>query len=187
MPSAMIQSFDDQSLLFALQQGSNEAFAEVYRRYSRMLFLQAYQKIGVKEVCEDILQDVFSTLWAKKEGLQPGRSLKAYLQGILRHKVIDYYRLSCLHLKHLNALTEMLDKPESPVTDALHAKESASVLQQHIQSLSYSVRTIFLLSRHEGLSVEDISQKLQLSNQTVRNQISKALKLLRHKWEGTME
>lgn len=183
----MIQSFDDQSLLSALKQGSGEAFAEIYRRYARMLFLEAYRKIGVREICEDILQDVFSSLWAKKEELQPGKSLKAYLRGTLRHKIVDYYRLSCLQLKHLNALTEMLDKPEASPTEALHAKESASLLHGHIQSLSDSVRTIFLLSRHDGLSVEDISQKLQLSNQTVRNQISKALKLLRHKWEGSAE
>ena len=183
----MIESYDDRSLLLALQQGSSEAFAEIYRRYARMLFLEAYRKIGAREVCEDILQDVFSALWARREELQPDKSLKAYLRGALRHKVIDYYRLSCLRLKHLGALTELLDKPEAPLTEVLHAKESASELHQHIQSLSESVRTIFLLSRHEGLSIDDISQKLQLSNQTVRNQISKALKLLRHKWDGSAE
>lgn len=184
----MIESYDDRSLLLALQQGSSEAFAEIYRRYARMLFLEAYRKIGAREVCEDILQDVFSALWARREELQPDKSLKAYLRGALRHKVIDYYRLSCLRLKHLGALTTLLDKPEtSPTEEALHAKESASALHQHIQSLSGSVRTIFLLSRNEGLSIDDISQKLQLSNQTVRNQISKALKLLRHKWEGSAE
>jgi RNA polymerase sigma-70 factor (family 1) len=187
MLPAMIQSYDDNALLCALQQGSKQAFAEIYRRYSRPLFLQAYRKVGVHDVCEDILQEVFSALWLRRDTLQPGKSLKAYLEGILRHKVVDYYRLSCLRLKHLDALTHMLDQPDTPLTEALHAKEQESALHYHIQSLSERVRTIFLLSRYDGLSVEDISEKLQLSNQTVRNQISKALKSLRLKWEGSAE
>jgi RNA polymerase sigma-70 factor (family 1) len=178
----MIQSLDDTALLSSLQQGSKPAFSEIYRRYSRHLFLLAYQKVGIREVCEDILQDVFSALWAKKDTLQPGKSLKGYLEGILRHKVVDYYRISCRRLRHLDALIELLDQPEAPLTEVLHAKQQESALQDHIQALSDRVRTIFLLSRYEGLSVEDISQRLQLSNQTVRNQLSKALKTLRHKW-----
>lgn len=178
----MIQSLDDHSLVCALQQGSREAFSEIYRRYSRMLWVQAYRKVGVKEVCEDILQEIFSALWTGRETLQPDKSVKAYLLGILRFKVIDYYRLTALRLKHLDALTAVLDRPETPLTEALHAREQETSLHTHIQSLSDSVRTIFVLSRYEGLSVEDISRRLQLSNQTVRNQISTALKTLRHKW-----
>lgn len=183
----MIQSLDDHSLVCALQQGSKEAFAEIYRRYSGMLFIQAYRKVGVKEVCEDILQEIFSALWTGKETLRPEKSLHAYLLGILRYKVIDYYRLSALRLKHLDSLTALLDRPEVSVSEALHAKERENTLHSHIQSLSGSVRTIFMLSRYDGLSIEDISHKLQLSNQTVRNQISKALKTLRLKWQESPE
>ena len=182
----MIQSLDDHALVRALQGGSREAFSEIYRRYSRMLFVQAYRKVGVRETCEDILQEIFSGLWAKKESLDPAKSLPGYLQGILRHKVIDYYRLHSLRLKHLDQLRSMPDRPEAP-DEALHAKEQEMTLHGQIQSLSESVRTIFLLSRYDGLSVEDISHRLQLSNQTVRNQISKALKTLRVKWQGAPE
>ncbi|TDW99200.1 RNA polymerase sigma-70 factor (ECF subfamily) [Dinghuibacter silviterrae] len=174
---------DDASLVHALQQGSQEAFSEIYRRYSRMVFIQAFKKVGVREVAEDILQEVFSALWTGKATLQPDKSLKAYLLGIVRFKVIDYYRLTALRLRHLDSLTHLMDQPEAPLQDALYAKEQEKTLHTHIQSLSDSVRTIFLLSRYDGLSIDDISQKLQLSNQTVRNQISKALKTLRLKWE----
>jgi RNA polymerase sigma-70 factor (ECF subfamily) len=183
----MMSAWNDATLVRALQEGSKEAFSEIYRRYSRILFLQAYQKIGVKEICEDLLQDVFSALWTKKLTISPHYSLKAYLEGMLRHKVIDYYRLSCQKLRHLDALTEMLDKPEAPLAEIIQTREQESFLKQHVQSMSEGMRTIFQLSRYEGLSVEDISQHLQLSNQTVRNQISRALKALRLKWQDTME
>src|ERR1700744_4685782 len=101
MQPAMIQTLDDQSLVRALQQGSREAFSEIYRRYSRLLFVQAYRKTGVKEVCEDLLQETFSALWTGRETLRPSASLQAYLLGILRHKVIDYYRTSALRQRHL--------------------------------------------------------------------------------------
>jgi RNA polymerase sigma-70 factor (family 1) len=183
----MIPAWDDAALVCALKEGSKEAFSEIYRRYSRSLFLQAYQKVGVKEICEDLLQDVFSALWTKRDTINPHKSLKAYLEGMLRHKVIDYYRLSCQKLRHLDALTEMLDRPEASLAEVIQTREQESVLKQHIQSMSEGMRTIFQLSRYEGLSVDDISQHLQLSNQTVRNQISRALKALRLKWQDSME
>lgn len=183
MQPAMIETFDDQSLVCALRQGSKDAFSEIYRRYSRLLFVQAYSKTGIKEVCEDILQETFSALWTSRETLRSSTPLKAYLLGILRHKVIDYYRTSALRLKHLDSLIALLDRPEVPLSDVLHARQAEQTIHTHIQSLSESVRTIFMLSRYEGLSIEDISQRLHLSNQTVRNQISTALKTLRHKWQ----
>jgi RNA polymerase sigma-70 factor (family 1) len=182
-----ISAWDDAALVCALQEGSREAFSEIYRRYSKLMFIQAYQKIGIREVCEDLLQDVFSALWTKRDTISPHKSLKAYLDGMLRHKVIDYYRVSCQKLRHLDALTEILDKPEAPLAEIIQAKEQESALRQHIQNMSEGMRTIFQLSRYEGFSVDDISQHLQLSNQTVRNQISRALKALRLKWQDTME
>jgi RNA polymerase sigma-70 factor (family 1) len=179
---AMIPSMDDQTLLSALRQGDKEAFSEIYQRYARMLFVQAFRKTGSREVSEDMLQEIFSALWTGRESLDPDKSLKAYLHGMLRYKVIDYYRLSGMHKKHLETLIRQFDEPEASLVDVLQARDQELAIHRHIQSLSGSVRTIFLLSRYEGLSTLDISQKLQLSHQTVRNQISKALRILREKF-----
>jgi len=78
----------------------------------------------------------------------------------------------------------MLDQPEISPIDKMAYKEQESALHAYISGLSEKMRAIFILSRYERLSTDEISQKLSLSNQTVRNQISKALKILREKLTG---
>jgi RNA polymerase sigma-70 factor (family 1) len=172
---------EEKLLLERLREGDERAFDELYRRHARDLFLRAYQKTGVREVCEDLIQDIFSGLWMKREQLEIRQSLGAYLQGVLDNKIVDHYRRSCLHLRHLDQLIALFDRSEQSPADQLAYKEQESVLQSYISGLSGRMRDIFLLSRNEGLPHAEISRRLNLSNQTVRNQISKALKTLREK------
>lgn len=172
---------EDKLLLGLLRQGDQHAFDVIYTRYARELLIKAHYKTGLKEISEDIVQDIFTGLWVKREQLEIRQSLGAYLNGILDHKIIDYYRQACTHLRHLDQLIEMLDQPEMSPVDKMAYKEQESALHSYISGLSEKMRAIFILSRYERLSTDQISQRLSLSNQTVRNQISKALKILREK------
>src|SRR5258708_5804371 len=172
---------EDKLLLALLRQGDQHAFDVIYTRYARELLVKAHYKTGVKEISEDIIQDIFTGLWVKREQIEVRQSLGAYLNGILDHKIIDYYRQACTHLKHLDHLIEMLDQPEISPVDKMAYKEQESALHSYISGLSEKMRAIFILSRYEHVSTDQISQRLSLSNQTVRNQISKALKILREK------
>ncbi|HTI06990.1 MAG TPA: RNA polymerase sigma-70 factor [Puia sp.] len=181
MPPGRYHLHEDKLLLSLLRQGDQHAFDTIYNRYARELLVRAHYKTGVKEISEDIVQDVFTGLWVKREQIEVRQSLGAYLNGILDHKIIDYYRQACTHLRHIDHLIEMLDQPEISPIDKMAYKEQESALHAYISGLSEKMRAIFILSRYERLSTDEISQKLSLSNQTVRNQISKALKILREK------
>ena len=172
---------EDKLLLASLRQGDRRAFDVIYRRYARELLVKAHYKTGVREISEDIIQDIFTGLWVKREQIEVRQSLGAWLNGALDHKIIDYYRQACTHLKHLDNLIEMLDQPEQSPVDKMTYKEQESALHSYIAGLSEKMRAIFILSRYEQLSTDQISRRLSLSNQTVRNQISKALKILREK------
>src|ERR1700742_4123716 len=100
---------EEKLLTESLKTGDRRAFDEIYRRYSRDLFLRAYQKTGVREVSEDILQDVFTALWVRRSEIEVRGSLGAYLQGMLDNKVVDHYRQVCMYLKHLDGLIEQFD------------------------------------------------------------------------------
>jgi RNA polymerase sigma-70 factor (ECF subfamily) len=171
---------EEKLLLEALKAGDQRAFDEIYRHYAPDLFMRAYHKTGVKEICEDIIQDIFAGLWMRRAEIEI-RSLGAYLQGMLENKIIDYYRKACTHLKHIDQLVTLFERAEPSPIDKLAYKEQESALQVYIGGLSEKMRDIFMLSRYEQLSSEEISRRLNLSNQTVRNQISKALKILREK------
>jgi RNA polymerase sigma factor (sigma-70 family) len=113
--------------------------------------------------------------------LEIRQSLGAYLQGMLDNKIVDHYRRACLHLRHLDQLIAFFDRAELSPADQLAYKEQESALQGYISGLSGRMRDIFLLSREAGLPHAEISRQLNLSSQTVRNQLSKALKALRDK------
>jgi RNA polymerase sigma-70 factor (ECF subfamily) len=117
----------------------------------------------------------------KRTQVEIRQSLGAYLHGALDNQIVDYYRKACTRLKHLDQLIELFDQPEASPIDKLAYKEQESTLHHYIAGLSRSVRDIFILSRYEQLSSDEISRRLNMSNQTVRNQISKALKILREK------
>jgi RNA polymerase sigma-70 factor (ECF subfamily) len=187
MSPGLYHLHEENSLLSLLRQGDRHAFDMIYHRYARELFIKAYHKTGAKELCEDIVQDIFTSLWTKREQLEIRQSLGAYLHGILDNKIIDYYRQACVRLKHIDPLIEMLDQPEVSPVDKLTFKEQESALHTYISDLSEKMRDIFMLSRYEQLSTDEISQRLSLSNQTVRNQISKALKILRAKMSRQQE
>ncbi|HEV2482150.1 MAG TPA: sigma-70 family RNA polymerase sigma factor [Puia sp.] len=170
---------EEKLLLASLKTGDRRAFDEIYRLYSRELFLRAYQKTGEREVSEDILQDVFTALWVKRAEIEVRGSLRGYLQGMLDHKVVDHYRQVCMYLKHLDGLIQQFDRPGASPLEQLNYKEQEHAFQLSVAGLSERMRAIFQLSRYEQLSSEEISRRLHLSNQTVRNQISKALKILR--------
>jgi RNA polymerase sigma-70 factor (ECF subfamily) len=78
-------------------------------------------------------------------------------------------------------LIAIFDRAELNPADQLTYKEQESALRAYISGLSGRMRDVFLLSRDEGLPHAEISRRLNLSSQTVRNQISKALKTLREK------
>jgi len=172
---------DEKTLLESLKAGDQQAFDEIYRRHGRDLFVRAYHKTGVKEISEDIVQDIFASLWMKRTQVEIRQSLGAYLHGALDNQIVDYYRKACIRLKHIDQLIELFDQPEASPIDKLAYKEQESAIHNYIAGLSRSVRDIFILSRYEQLSSDEISRRLNLSNQTVRNQISKALKILREK------
>ena len=171
---------EDKTLLSLLRKDDQQAFDAIYHRYARELFVKAYHKTGVKEMAEDMVQDIFTVLWIKRAEIEV-RSLGAWLHGVLDNKIVDYYRKACTHLRHLDQLIELLDQPELSPIDQVTYKEQESTLHTYIAGLSEKMRDIFMLSRYEQLSTDEISRRLSLSNQTVRNQISKALKILRAK------
>jgi RNA polymerase sigma-70 factor (ECF subfamily) len=172
---------DEKLLLESLKADDQQAFDEIYRRHGRDLFVRAYHKTGSKEISEDIVQDIFASLWMKRMQIEVRNTLGAYLHGALDNQIVDYYRKACTRLKHIDQLIELFDQPEASPIDKLAYKEQESALHNYIAGLSRSVRDIFILSRYEQLSSDEISRRLNLSNQTVRNQISKALKILREK------
>ncbi|NSL90482.1 RNA polymerase sigma factor [Chitinophaga solisilvae] len=181
----MFSSYSDNQLLSLLKSDDSAAFNAIYDRYSKMLYLFIYSKLDTAEISKDVLQDLFISLWEKRKTLVLQESLKSYLYQAARHKIIDIYRKNATYRKYLQQLIEHFDAQPHSIVDTVDYKARTQELFEAINHLPERMKEIFMLSRFENLSIEQISTHLGLSQQTVKNQITKALKILRTNYAQT--
>ncbi|SIO07262.1 RNA polymerase sigma factor [Chitinophaga niabensis] len=181
----MYNSYSDEQLLSLLKDGDIGAFNMIYDRYSRPLYLYILSKTDRGETSKDVLQDLFATLWEKRFTLDIHLSLRSYLYQSVRHKIIDLYRKDSTYRKYLQQLIEHFDAQPHNISETYDYKAKASEVFEAINRLPARMKEIFMLSRFENLSIEQIASRLDLSQQTVKNQITKALKILRTHYTQT--
>jgi RNA polymerase sigma-70 factor (ECF subfamily) len=175
----MYSNYPDQQLLNLLRADNVAAFNAIYDRYSKPLYLYILSKLETSEISKDVLQDLFVSLWEKRQQLQISDSLKSYLYQSARHKIIDIYRKNSSYRKYLQQLIEHFDAQPENITENVDYKAKNQEILEAINHLPDRMKEIFMLSRLEHQSIEQIAQRLGLSQQTVKNQITKALKILR--------
>ncbi len=176
-----MQGRTDTELLLLLREGDVQAFKELYDTHWDKLFAIAIQKLTKDDAC-DVLQDLFLEIWKKRSGIYISSSLEAYLFVALQNRIFNFYKKRLAEKqKHLTiaAKTNLVADPDPEVI--LQAKEVHGMVQDEIQAMPDKMRNVFELSRYKSLSSQAIASHLSISDQTVRNQISAALKRLRHR------
>lgn len=166
-------------MLLLIRQGERQAFHEIYERYWQKLYRVAAKKIRSGDEAKDLIQDLFVSLWLKRETLVVNTSLSAYLFTAIKYKVINYIEANIVKQDYVNSLDKAVIDYDNSTREKIVCNDLESLLQTGIDTLSPKVREVFELSRKEHLSVNEIAEKLKVSHQTVKNQISKALKTLR--------
>jgi RNA polymerase sigma-70 factor (family 1) len=175
----LIKSLSDNELVHLLKQGDREAFTEIYKRYAESLAGFAASKLYSLEDARDVLHDLFVKLWEDRGSLSISGGLQSYLFAAIRYRIIDKIRRNVTR-QNYDALLQSLDERYSPgIEQQLEAKELQHLVDRSLESLSPKTKEIYLLSRNEHCTVAEIAQKLNLSEQTVKNQLTIALKHLR--------
>jgi RNA polymerase sigma-70 factor (family 1) len=178
---ANYSSLSDQELTGLLKNGDKAAFAMIYQRYYRLLYIHALKKLHNEEEAKDIIQELFTTLWVKRENILQDTNFAAFLYTSVRNRVLDYFSHQAVASKYVTSLQNFIDTDPISADDYIHEKELLEYIQAEIQLLPAKMREVFLLSREENLSHREIANKLGISEQTVSKQVSNALKTLRYK------
>jgi|SRR5690606_1777611 len=169
--------FRDKDLIEKVRSGDHIAFKTIYDLYAPGLYYSAYNLLRDKEVCEDLVQDLFLALWAKRQSLEI-LSLKGYLYTAIKNRVLMVLRAGKIQIDPLAA--EVLSLHYSPHGE-LEEREIQSILDENMEVLPARCKEIFQLSRREHLSNKEIAARLNISPKTVENQITIALRQLRLK------
>jgi RNA polymerase sigma-70 factor (ECF subfamily) len=173
------QTRTDLQLVHLLKQDDEAAFAEIYARYAEGLAGFAASKLFSLEDARDIVHDVFVKLWQERQQLIIDHNLKAYLFTLTRYRIVDKIRKNITREEYAAMVQALTLSYEPGIEPQIEAKELQQRIDKSLDELSPRLREIYLLSREEDLSIPEIAEKLQLSEQTVKNQLSAALKHLR--------
>ncbi len=158
--------------------GDAMAFTEIYNHYAPELTKWASRKVLTLDDAHDLIHDVFIHVWLDKGNVT---DLKAYLYYITRNKIVDYFRKNATR-KEYAILTQLISGSREPHFDpiaSIEAKDLRENLEDAIEQLPPRVKQVFKLSRYENYSTAQIAEKLGLSEQTVKNQLSTALHYLK--------
>jgi len=180
MSSPLRSNLTDDELIILLKEGDKPAYTEIYNRYKTLLQSHGYRKLGDPEEVKDILQELFANLWTKRSEIPATTNLSGYLYIAMRNKVFNVLSHKQIENKYVQSLQQFIDDGNY-ITDAIREKEFALLIQKEIDILPPKMKEVFILSRKEYLSHREISEKLQISEQTVSKQITNALKILRVK------
>lgn len=152
-------------------------FKELFEQYWERLFRFCYMHVKNDEHCREIVQDIFLSLWERRENLTIKESIAAYLFGAARLKIARYYR-DLSQNSHMPLPSDQAILSDE-TQEYIHFKDLNKALNQLIEKLPPRCREVYVLSREEGLKIPDIALKLQLSEKTVEAHLTKALKFIK--------
>ncbi len=167
----------DELLIKLLLVGDGGAFEEIYRRYFNKLLRTAQFKIQSKEIAEELLQDLFISLWEKRDKIVID-NLEAYLSTSLKYLIINHIRRQILQDRFIEYAANK-NEPAETVDESIAFNELSVAIEKSIEKLPEKTRQIFTLNRLEYKSVKEISEQLSLPERTVEYHITQGLRTLR--------
>ncbi|RQO74438.1 RNA polymerase subunit sigma-70 [Pedobacter sp. KBW06] len=175
------QSLTDTELFTLLCNDDHEAFTEIYDRYSALLYVHAYKRIRNREEARDLIHELFTVLWSKRDLIVLKTGLSAYLYRSVRNRVIDLVNRNKLQTYYVSSFEGFLNNGTNITDHAIRLKELSLLIENEVDKLPEKMKQVFVLSRNEYRSHKEISETLEISELTVRKQINSALKVLRPK------
>ncbi|OGU65133.1 MAG: hypothetical protein A2440_03010 [Stygiobacter sp. RIFOXYC2_FULL_38_25] len=153
------------------------ALQEFFFSIQPQLFYYLFRYTNSREIAEDLTQESFVKFWLAIDNLDPRQSFKAYLFKIARNLAINQVQRSMplVSFDEENILLQLSKSIDSEIDNSFFMND----FQQAINTLPERCKSTFLLSRFSGFSYSEISEVMGVSLQTVKNQMNKALAVLR--------
>lgn len=173
----------DDELVEMVKGGDHAAFTEIYNRYWPLLFLHVQRMVKDEDLAGDVVQEIFAWVWQRAPILDFNSSLSSYLYTAARNKVFNLIRHQKIQVNYFKDIAAFIEEGNYHVDEELRYKELLNTIESEIERMPPRMREIFNLSRKEHLSHKEIAMQLEISESTVREQVKRALKVLRLKVE----
>ncbi|TKC08580.1 RNA polymerase sigma factor [Pedobacter frigoris] len=171
--------YSDSELVGLFRSGDDAAFKEIYIRYDKLLFLYAFNKLRNEDEAKDVVQDIFLWLLKNKQSLVLKTTLSGYLYKSTLNKIFDIFRHRDIVQKYVDAGEYYIEVDNEDTDYLIREKDIARLIDQEISAMPPRMKEIYELKRKHYLSTKQIAVQLDISENTVSNQLKKASRLLK--------
>jgi RNA polymerase sigma factor (sigma-70 family) len=169
----------EQDFLSEVAQGNEAAFHTFYLRYWPQVYGTAFHLTRSPELARDLSQDIFLKVWEGRAKLRGIQKIEAYIYTLSKNLVIDYMKKKVFDPANLDALLHYFQPDTEAAHQPLEYKELEHTLQQAVGQLTGNVKQVFLLSRNERLTHEQIAARLHISVASSKTYAVRALQEIR--------
>jgi RNA polymerase sigma-70 factor (ECF subfamily) len=171
--------YQEKDVLEKLAQGNESAFKIIYDAYWYSIYKTARRYTKSVELAEDIVQEIFTTLWSNRVKFTAVLHLEYYLITMTKNLTYRTMRKISFEAAVKNTLTAEKLSMENDTEDQMLDQQYAQLVQQAIGLLPTQQKQVFRLSKLEGLSHKDIAAQMNISHLTVKAHMAKALRFIR--------
>lgn len=169
----------DNELLALLREGKEAALTEIYKRYWDKLYVVAHNRLKDEPEAEEVVQDVFFSLWRRRAELRVQHTLGTYLAVAVKYQVINRQARVYQRANNQELLPEIHEEATETTQLWFAEKELKEQLSLAINKLPEKCRIVFLKSRKDGKTNAMIAEELGISEKTVEAHITRAIQTLR--------
>lgn len=170
---------DEKILLKQIADNDQQAFTRIFKTYQPIVYKYMLLFTRIEAVAEELTQDVFFKLWDNRATIKEIPLLKAWLLRVAKNLVVDYIRREQVKFKVLVMYKSGLPHATSDTEESIAIREYNKIAGEAINLLTDKRKLIFKLSVEEGLSHDDIAEKLQISKSVVKKQLYASLDLIK--------
>ncbi|WP_394774806.1 RNA polymerase sigma-70 factor [Flavobacterium sp.] len=179
----MYKGFTDEQLVELLRQGKDKAFDELYFRYRDVLVRFVYVRMKSVAIAEEIVQEVFTTIWERRKTIVIQKKFSAYVYTSVRYVTLDYIKSHTITDQYIK---EVMDSntndfsSNNSTEDSIYYEELQEAVDKATLLLPKKSKEVFILSRIKHYTNKEIAEELNVSHETVKYHIAYALKFMRN-------
>lgn len=160
-------------LALSLRNGDISAFNTLYWKYHGAIYANALKIIKDTSIAEDIVQDVFVTLWERRQSIDPSQDIAGWLFVVSQHKTIDQLKGKLRQALAEKILQSILEEPDALSDDI--TEEQLGTIEKAVDQLSPQKRKVFELCKMQRRTYKKAAEELHISKYTVKEYLSEAI------------
>ena len=170
---------EERNVIIALKDGQESAFKKVFDQHFARVYTFSFRLLKNKQQAEEVVNDAFLNVWMNRYKLNENLPVLPYLYTITRRLSLNSLRNIANSQKAIDQLWLQMKRLSNETEEAILLSDLKEFTEKAVVNLPAQQQLVFRMSRYEGLSYDEIAERLNLSRNTVKNHLISALKSLR--------